>query len=258
MTGERARTLSLAFTPGEVTDGLVREATVAVVDVLRATSVIPRAFASGATRVIPAESVEQATGLLASLDRKTTLLCGEREGKKIPGFHLGNSPLEYLPKAVKGKTLIFSSTNGSQAMARCLAAPEQVLASFVNVGAAVARLLASDRNLVVVCSGKLGRSCLEDTALAGLMVERLLDRASGLAPDDGALMARTLWRHWEGNVPGLLRESSHGRYLLSLGFAADLDFCAREDAVGTVPVLKNGRIELEGDASPQTRAQASR
>ncbi len=257
MSGDRPRVLSVAFTPAEVTDGLIREATVATVDVLRATSVVPQAFAAGAARVIPADSVEHATGLLASLDRKSTLLCGERDGKKIPGFHLGNSPLEYTPKAVKGKTLIFSSTNGSQVMTRCLAAPEQVLASFVNASAAVDRCLAGGRDLVVVCSGKLGRACLEDTVLAGLLVERLVEREPALDADDGALMARTLWRRWQDDVPGLLRTCSHGTYLASLGFGSDLDFCARLDGVGTVPVLKAGRIEPESP-EPQARSQASR
>ena len=79
MTADRARTLSVAFTPRETQDALLREATVAVVDVLRATSVIPQALAAGAVRIIPAASVEHATGLLATLDKKTTLLCGERE-----------------------------------------------------------------------------------------------------------------------------------------------------------------------------------
>jgi 2-phosphosulfolactate phosphatase len=257
VSSERDRRLGLVFTPGEIQDGLLREATVALVDVLRATSVIPRAFASGAARVIPADSVEHATGLLASLDRKTTLLCGEREGKKIAGFHLGNSPLEYTPKAVKGKTLIFSSTNGSQAMMRCLAAPEQILASFVNATAAVERLLDGGRDILVVCSGKLGRSALEDAVLGGLLVERLLARAPELVTDDGALMARTLWRRWEEDVAGMLAASSHGTYLASLGFEADLEFCSRVDSVRAVPVLKDGRIEPEIRPAAQPRSQAS-
>lgn len=257
MSGGGDRRLNLVFTPGEVQDGLLREATVALVDVLRATSVIPQAFASGAMRVIPADSVEHATGLLASLDRKTTLLCGEREGKKIAGFHLGNSPLEYTSKAVKGKTLIFSSTNGSAAMMRCLAAPEQVLASFVNATAAVERLLDTGRDVLVVCSGKLGRAALEDAVLGGLLVERLLDREPGFAADDASQMARTLWRRWEDDVPGMLAASSHGTYLASLGFAADLEFCSRQDGVRAVPVLKDGRIEPEIRPAAQPRSQAS-
>ena len=194
MTVERARTLSVAFTPGETQDGILREATVAVVDVLRATSVIPQALAAGAMRVIPAASVEHATGLLASLDKKTTLLCGEREGRKIPGFHLGNSPLEYVPKVVKGKTLIFASTNGSLAMIHAQTAPEQVMASFVNTTLAVQRLLAAKRDIVVICAGKEGRASMEDAAMAGLLVERLLDAIPGFVPDDGAHMALALWK----------------------------------------------------------------
>ena len=255
MTPDDIRNLHLVFTPGEISDPLIRNATVAIVDVLRATSVIPRAFASGAARVIPAGSVEQATGLLASLDRTSTLLCGEREGKKISGFHLGNSPVEYGPEAVDGKTLIFASTNGSRAMIRCQAAPEQVMASFVNATAAAERLAASDRDVVVVCAGKLGRSSLEDTVMGGFLVERLLALRPALAADDGALMARALWERWRGDLPRLLRTSTHGAYLVSLGFEADLDFCARMDSVPVVPVQRDGRIEPEGQT--EVRSQAS-
>jgi 2-phosphosulfolactate phosphatase len=252
------RALSVAFTPGETQDGQLRESTVGVVDVLRATSVIPQAFAAGAVRVIPAESVEEATALLASLDKKTTLLCGEREGRRITGFHLGNSPLEYTPKAVKGKTLIFASTNGSPAMIHAQAAPEQILASFVNASRAAERLLASERDVVLICAGKDGRPSLEDAVLSGLLVERLLEVSPGFAPDDGALMARSLWRSHGGDIPALLRESRHGAYLASLGFADDLAFCARLDAVHRVPVLRDGRIEVEQSRDGQPRPQASR
>ncbi len=258
MTEAGARTLSVAFTPAETQDGLLRESLVAVVDVLRATSVIPQAFAAGAVRVIPAGSVEQATGLLATLDRKTTLLCGEREGRRIAGFHLGNSPAEYTPKAVKGKTLIFASTNGSLAMIHAQAAPEQVIASFVNASRAVERLLAAERDVVVICAGKEGRASLEDTAMAGLLVERMLAAATELVPDDGALMAQALWRNRSGDIGGLLRESAHGAYLATLGFEEDLEFCARLDALDCVPVLRDGRIEWDEGRGLQARSQASR
>ncbi len=255
MTKRAAHDLHLVFTPGEIADPLIRNATVAVVDVLRATSVLPRAFASGAARVIPAGSVEQATGLLASLDRKSTLLCGEREGKKISGFHLGNSPAEYGPDAVGGKTLIFSSTNGSRAMIRCQAAPEQIMASFVNASAAAERLAAADRDLVVVCAGKLDRSCLEDAVMGGFLVNRLLELRPGFVPDDGARMARDLWERWGGDLKRLLRTCDHGAYLASLGFESDLEFCAKLDAIPVVPVQRDGRIEPEGQ--PEARSQAS-
>jgi 2-phosphosulfolactate phosphatase len=245
VSGGRAPRLTLALSAGELPIPGVHESTVAVIDVLRATSVLPQAFASGALRVIPTDSVESATGLAASLDRSSTLICGEREGKKIAGFDLGNSPEEYVPEIVVGKTLVFCSTNGSRAMIRCLAAPEQIVASFVNVSAAVRRLCLSERNLIVVCAGDSGRACLEDTVMGGLLVERLLEARPGLVLDDRAVMARELWRRWEDDLPRLLRTADHGVYLVSLGFERDLDFCSRMDLLETVPVLVDGRIEVD-------------
>lgn len=243
MTGKRGR-LRLAFSPSEFSSSEARDAAVAVVDVLRATTVLPAAFAAGAARAVPADSVESATALLSALDRDSALLCGEREGRKIPGFDLGNSPLEYTPERVEKMTLVFCSTNGSRVMTRFQAAEEMVLASFVNVSAAAERLAAAGRDVLVVASGKLGRACIEDTALGGLLVSRLTALVPGLDPDDGARMALRLWEGWKEDVPGLLRGSEHGAYLAELGFDEDLEFCSRIDSVPVVPVMRDGRIGI--------------
>jgi 2-phosphosulfolactate phosphatase len=244
------------MSPGDLEETFIRGGVVVIIDVLRATSVLPCALASGAARVIPTDSPPNATALLATLDRESTLLCGERDGEKIEGFHLGNSPLEYVPEVVGGKTLIYCSTNGSRAMIRCQNVAEALLASFVNAGAVLERLAGMDRDIIVLCAGNHGRPSMEDTALGGLLVDGLLDADPALLPDDGALIARLVWQRWRGDVPRLLRSTSHGAYLASLGHEADLDFCSQVDLQPIVPLLRQGRIE-PGVRRAQT-AQAAR
>ena len=213
--------------PGEAP--LPAGATAVIVDVLRATSTLTLALANGAGAVLPALSPAEAFALKRR--HPTALVCGERDGRKVPGFDLGNSPLEYAPGTVAGRTLIFASTNGSVAMGRARGAHRRMLAAFTNASA-VATALAREREVVIVCAGKLGRFSLEDTGLAGWLCARLEARGAALAGAAGRL-ARTLAPRDAGEVMALVQGSSHGRYLRTLGadFAADVEYCGRLDAL---------------------------
>jgi 2-phosphosulfolactate phosphatase len=204
-------------------------ATLVAVDVLRATSTLTCALAHGAARVLEAASVEEG---FAIRDRNPgSLLCGERDGRIVPGFDLGNSPFEYPAERVSGRTLVFASTNGSQALRLGRTADRRVLAAFVNLEAAVAKMRDAAR-VVIVCAGKLGAFALEDAACAGLLVERL--RAAGARVEGTAatLAARLAPRDADG-VRALVEGSAHGLWLRSLGpeFARDVEFCAGLDTL---------------------------
>lgn len=200
-----------------------------MIDVLRATTTLTVALGHGATRV---EAV--ATPEAAFERRRATpqaLLCGEREGRRVEGFDLGNSPFEYPVPVVSGRPLIFASTNGSQALLAARGAGRRLLAAFVNVQAVVERL-SGERRVVIVCAGKLGGFALEDAGCAGLLIERL---ARGGAKVEGApaAMARRLAPRDALETRWLVQGASHGRYLRSLGpeFARDVEFCADLDVL---------------------------
>src|SRR5258705_1713508 len=109
--------IDLYVLPAELEKASLDGHQIAVVDVLRSSTSIATALMNGAAKIIPVKTVEEATKLHGTLDPKTSLLCGEREGRKVTGFHLGNSPREYTRKKVNGSTLIFASTNASPLMA---------------------------------------------------------------------------------------------------------------------------------------------
>ena len=200
----------------------------AVIDVLRATSTLTVALLNGARGVIPAATPEEAW---AVRDRTPgALLCGERDGLIIPGFDLGNSPSEYGAGMVGGRTLIFASTNGSQAIRRARPARRVLLAAFVNAAAAVERLRGEER-VSLVCAGKLGRFALEDAACAGLLCSRLA--ASGARLEGSAAwLALSLAPRDAAEVRRVVEGAAHGRYLRQLGgeYARDVAFCARLDS----------------------------
>jgi len=132
--------------PSEIGEAALRGKIAVIVDVLRSCTTVAYALVSGAEKIIPAATVEAATKLVSSLDTGSTLLCGEREGRKVDGFDLGNSPLEYTRAIVEGKTLVFASTNGTKLMSKGQMAQEQLLCSFVNIGKVVEALNRRARN----------------------------------------------------------------------------------------------------------------
>src|SRR5438477_287331 len=117
------------------------------------------ALANGAREVIPTATTDQALALRAG--RRATLACGERDGRIVPGFDLGNSPFEYTRERVTGKTLAFASTNGSQAMLAAHRARRRVLAAFVNAAAAV-ETVAREREVATVWAGQRGALSSDD------------------------------------------------------------------------------------------------
>jgi 2-phosphosulfolactate phosphatase len=227
--------VSVETVPGE--EPLPRGTAAVIVDVLRATSTLTAALANGAAGVLSAASPEEAFALRRN--RPAALVCGERDGRKVPGFDLGNSPLEVGAGTVAGRTLIFASTNGSAAMLRTRGARRRILAAFVNASAVVAAL-ATERRVVIVCAGKLGRFSLEDAALAGWLCARLAEGGAEIA-GGAARLARDLAPRDPAQVMALVQGSSHGRYLRTLGplYAADVEYCGRIDAIGRAFELKD-------------------
>jgi 2-phosphosulfolactate phosphatase len=229
------------------TEAQAKGAHVVVIDVLRASSTIVHACENGVERIIPVAEVEDATKLLPTLDRKKTLLCGEREGIKIEGFDLGNSPLEYASKVVKGKTLILSTSNGTVAITASAAAKEIVIGCFLNLGHVVSHVLSSrPKKVALLCAGNLGQFALEDFVCGGHLVQRLVESSRAkLTLNDGAVAARALAASMT-DAGEVVRNSSHGQLLAELGFEADLEFCSRIDKYGTVPTVVDGRISGSG------------
>jgi len=127
--------IDLYLTPTELERASLEDRRLLVVDVLRSSTSIATALQNGASKIIPVETVEEATRLAQTLDPKSRLLCGERDGRKVGGFDLGNSPREYTRERVDGKTLVFASTNASPLMAGRLDGREQCVLGYVNLSA---------------------------------------------------------------------------------------------------------------------------
>ena len=224
--------------------------TVVVIDVLRATTTIVQALASGATQVVPCQEIADARDLAIELPRPL-LLGGERGGKQIPGFDLGNSPSEYGRDVVAGKTIVFSTTNGTRAMLRCKAAGRVLIGSFLNFSA-LCRELGTDERIALVCAGTDGHVTREDTLLAGAIVDDLCRSPLRAAPsrsgtdgyelNDQAEIAADAWQNavrvlTDRPLGITLRDSRGGRNLIDIGQEDDIDLAAQIDKFDIVPEL---------------------
>jgi 2-phosphosulfolactate phosphatase len=211
-----------------------------VIDVIRATSTICQALASGYSRVFCAAEVEEARALRDMLGEG--VLGGERKAVRIPGFDLGNSPLEYLEPA--GTTLVLSTTNGTRAVVAAAERCERVLvASLLNLSAVVGAAQDAGQDALVVCAGVQGTLALDDVYVAGRIVELLeWDRT------DAAEVAARLVTTRSG-AEEAFRASKSGRNLLENApeLEPDIPFCARESVLDVVPRLvgmREGAAEI--------------
>lgn len=229
MVDNTAMQVSVFHTPELVPEG-TPDCAVAV-DVLRATTTIATALARGAEAVEVFADLETLNERSTAWPAECLLRAGERGGKQVEGFDLGNSPLDCTPERVAGKRIFMSTTNGTRALQRIQHSPVVLTAAFVNLGI-VAKFIASQHfeTVWIVGSGWQGSFSLEDTACAGALVDRL-----GGASNDEALAAAALYETWKDDLAELLEQASHGQRLLKLGCLTDLIFCASLDTVAALP-----------------------
>ncbi len=225
MSGARVRVALTPPAPGT----LPASACAVAVDVLRATTTLAFARANGVARIEPHASTAEA--LAARAARPGTLACGERDGRIVPGFDLGNSPAEYTRERVAGKTLAFASTNGSRALLAASRCRRRLLASFANLSATL-EALAREPDIVIACAGKLGGFALEDTACAGTLAASLAAKGATL-DNPAARLAATFACRDAADVRAVVAGCDHGRWLASLGeaFAEDVRTCGEVDAL---------------------------
>ena len=234
--------LDVVFLPCELEGRPRPERTAVVIDVIRATTSIVTAFRNGVREVFPVASVEEARRTQASVPG--ALLAGERGGKRLPGFDLGNSPYELTPEAVAHRDVVLTTSNGTKTLRAIGAGRVVAVGAFLNRAAVAQWLLRRDENALILCSGYEGIFSLEDSVCAGAVVEQAVTQPGVVTLGDGAKACQALWARYGPSLPDLLRETAWGRHIVTIGLGADLDLCAQLDTTDVVPVMIGGRITL--------------
>jgi 2-phosphosulfolactate phosphatase len=240
--------IDVAFTPAGLSHPEVQRRVLFVIDILRATTVMCAALTNGARSIIPVSSTEEALRLAQTIGSKDVLLAGERKCVRIPGFHLGNSPLEMTETVVRGKILILTTSNGTNALLACQGAVAVYPTAAANLSMAAERgreALEASQPILIVCAGRNGAFALDDAYCAGRLAAAILGGSKprrGL--NDAALATMALTRRYGDSWERPLRYSRSGRELFKLGLGDDVRDAARLDAYPVLAQFHERRVTL--------------
>lgn len=207
---------------------------VVIIDIFRATSAICIAFEYGVEKIIPVATVEEARLMKA----KGMLVGAERNAVKVEGFDFGNSPYDYMGKDIAGKTIVLTTTNGTQAVEAARKAFKVVIGSFLNIEALCDWLVSQDHNILLLCSGWKNKFNLEDALYAGAVTEEILKRTSKFKQGDACLALKYLYQMAHKDPLKFLAHSSHKERLSGLNLKKDIRFCLTPNQTRVIPVLQ--------------------
>jgi 2-phosphosulfolactate phosphatase len=240
--------LDVVFTPSGMHPSEVQGRTAFVIDILRATTAMCAALYHGAKAIIPVAATEEALRLAQTIGSTDVLLAGEQNCVRIPGFQLGNSPLEMTESAVRNKTIVVTTTNGTKALLACQGAGAVYPACAANLtlaGEKARESLKRDGDMLIVCAGRDGAFALDDAYCAGrLAVAALGGRRPRRGLNDAALATLDLVRRYGDNWERPLSYSRAGRELIKLGFRDDVLDASRLDAYPVLPNFHERRVTL--------------
>jgi 2-phosphosulfolactate phosphatase len=217
---------------------------VVVLDILFATTTMVTALAHGATEVVPVLDEAAARAHGENLAAGSFVLAGELYAETLQGF-AHPAPLSLLEHGVKGKTVVYSTTNGTVAMTQCAGAARVYCGALLNAGAIVERIIALHRRetVLIVCSGSGNNFNFEDFYGAGCFIERFAERLGAAADfSDAARAARMVYR--SARAPEALLDCRVGRMMVAKGLAREVEFACRLDAFPIIPVLEQGTVRL--------------
>lgn len=269
----------------QVKNEFLFDKTVLVIDVLRASSVICTALFHGAKEIIPVTTVAKAFSvarrsyrnykaveeelpdelnpyhnewaLLLDTSQKNKqikkpsnkksdfLLGGERKGFKIQDFDLGNSPLEYSKELVDNKSIVLTTTNGTNTIQKCATARQILIAGFCNIDA-LCNYIKNHRHVCIVCAGSQGEYSLDDALCAGNIISTLCAQNPNIEISEEAFANKSLYECMPNkNIHAFLKKGcKHYSYLENNGFKNDLDYCLQKNTCPVVPVVVDKKIRL--------------
>ncbi len=230
------RRLEVCFSPVLFAPGENHDSIVVIIDILRASSAICAAFANGAAAIIPVADVHEAQ------DYKTRgyLVAAERDGYVLDFADFGNSPFNFTKEKVIGKTIVYSTTNGTGIINLASSAYMTVIGCFLNIGALTQWLINQERNVLLFCAGWKNKFNIEDTVCAGAIAEKLMVSNLYTTICDSTLAAMDLWSLASPDLCGYIEKAAQRTRLRDKKLDDCIEFCLTSDYTVKIPVMKNG------------------
>jgi 2-phosphosulfolactate phosphatase len=231
---EEKRKVEVCFSPALFPYHENPEAIAVVVDVLRASSAICAAFMNGVERIIPVGTLEEAKAMKA----RGYMVAAERDGIVRDFADFGNSPFNFTPERVHSRHIVYSTTNGTQAIQLASSSYQVLVGAFLNISALAGYLIKAQRDVIILCAGWKNKFNLEDSIFAGALSEKLLESEGFTTICDACLAATDLWNISRHNVISYIEKAAQRHRLKKNGLDDVIEYCHTPDLTRIIPVLK--------------------
>ncbi len=214
---------------------------VVITDIFRASTSICAAFHNGVKAIIPVETISESE----EYKRKGYICAGERDGKTLACADFGNSPYNFLDPALKGKTVVMNTTNGTRAIKMTRSGNNNVvIGAFINLNAVVRHALNEQKNIVVFCAGWKDRFSMEDSLFAGALVSELIGKGEGKFHTicDSAIASAELWFNAKNDLRGFIHKAAHRHRLHKMGLDDVIPYCLELNTTTSLPVYEGDRL----------------
>jgi 2-phosphosulfolactate phosphatase len=232
----RKRNIETCFSPALYEQGAHTDSIVVIIDILRASSAICTAFANGAVEIIPVADVSEAK----EYKTRGYLVAAERDGFVLDFADFGNSPFNFTREKVEGKTIVYSTTNGTGIIKLASLSYMTVIGSFLNIGALTQWLIKQERSVMLFCAGWKNRFNLEDTVCAGAIAEKLMESNLYSTVCDSTNASIDLWSLAGSDLTAYIEKAAQRTRLRDKKLDDCLEFCLTADYTDKIPVMKNG------------------
>ncbi len=206
---------------------------IVVTDILRATSCMTTGIASGIAKIKPVATLDECK----ALKKDGYFTAAERNGAKVEGFDIGNSPYSYMEERFRGKKIATTTTNGTLAITKSTDADKVIIGSFLNLSTVANYLINKGKGVIIHCAGWKGNYSLEDTLFAGALVEKL--ESCFELGDDASFSALTSYKSAKNNLLETVLGSSHAKRLEKHDIKKDIELCCTIDKYDVIPYLKD-------------------
>ena len=227
--------IEICFTPALYNLYHNTEANVVVIDIMRATTSICAAFAAGADKIIPVGTVEDAK----KMKEAGYILAAERDGIVLDFADFGNSPNLFTPERVKGKTIAYSTTNGTQAINMAKDSKHVIIGAFINLSEVVEFLISDNSDVVIFCSGWKKKFNIEDTLCAGAIASKLIESGKFSTICDSTYASIDLWNIAKSDIMTYIEIAAHRHRLRGIVSDKIVEYCHAIDVVKVLPICKN-------------------
>ena len=215
-----------------------RDAVVVVTDILRASSAIVTAFMNGVDRIIPVGTLEEAK----AYKERGFMVAAERDGIVRDFADFGNSPYNFSPERVKGNQIVYSTTNGTNAIHLASTGKQVLIGAYLNISALAGHIIKSGSDLLILCAGWKNKFNLEDTLFAGALSKMVLEDERFYTICDATLGAMDLYEAAEGNMMAYIEKVAQRHRLKKNNLDDVIGYCHELDLTTLIPVLEGDQL----------------